>query len=1377
MEIRRKLLLIVTASILVTAVPGGALIYRYAQRNMLATQTALLEVATSWFATAVLQQFARSEPKLKALTDQLEHDLEADIRADEVLAFDRMAHRGADGVWRNREPGFDGSKESGLFLPEGNGLSAGQKVQHLRIKQRLDQFGPAASAPTENLWYLSPQRSEIIFDRAYPRFAFEQTADNDYTQTPWVTLTTPQHNPERALRFTPALFDPVPKVWMVSAVRPVYVRDQWVGAVGEDMPLTGLFDKLLHQKAMYSGVQHFLLDQNGNYMLAGPWQKELESASVAFRPDLRQEQQLDRLLASPVSVKPAALGSELLFNGKPYLAIGARLEPLGWQYFRLFPVEEVQAPIQHLFMMLGAMALLVTAASGMLIGTAVSSNMTRRIRQLRDVMQGYAHNNALRVSPSQAGTDEIGQVAIAYNALADSIDDSISARVQAQAALASNEELWRLALEGAGHGVWDWNLAQDTASFSQRSQDMMGLPALMQGDVSHSWFGRIHPQDKVDAIREMQAYLSGATPTYVGEFRVRCQDGSYKWVLHQGRIASRDANGRPLRAIGTQTDVTERKLAETRLADNQLLLHTLLNAIPDMVWLKDLDGVYLACNQRFEQFFGASEHDIAGRTDYDFVDRALADFFRANDQAAVEAGGLRMNEEWVTFANDGHRELLETTKLPVHGAEGQVIGVLGIGHDVTKSRELADALALREQYQRALLDTFPFFVWLKDEQSRFLAVNQRFASALEWGSVQSLIGKTDRDVSSPELAEAYLADDQAVLASGQPKELEEIVVVHGERRWHETYKSPVSINGRVIGTVGFARDITTRKQAEEDLKLAASVFSHAREGIMITRADGTIVNVNEAFERITGYTREEALGQTPRLLNSGRQSPAFYTDLWRDLLAQGYWYGEVWNRRKNGEVYAEMQTISMVRDAQGQPQHYVSLFSDITASKEHQRQLEHIAHFDALTSLPNRVLLADRLHQAVSQCQRRGQLLAVAYLDLDGFKAINDSFGHDAGDQLLMAVSARMRDTLRDGDTLARIGGDEFVAVLVDLSDVGACVPLLTRLLAAASQTLQVGEHKLQVSASLGVTFYPQSDDVEAEQLLRQADQAMYQAKTAGKNRFHIFDAEQDRSARGHHESLEHIRRALVQQEFVLFYQPKVNVRTGQVIGAEALIRWQHPQQGLLAPGMFLPVIENHPLAVDIGEWVLHTALTQMELWHSQGLDLPVSVNVGARQLQQPDFVSRLAEILAQHPQVRPSCLELEVLETSALGDIAGVSQVIETCRAMGVMFALDDFGTGYSSLTYLKRLPVTLLKIDQSFVRDMLADPDDLAILQGVIGLAQAFHRQVIAEGVETRAHGARLLELGCELAQGYGIARPMPAVSMPLWVGNWHTQAVWVA
>jgi predicted signal transduction protein with EAL and GGDEF domain len=369
-----------------------------------------------------------------------------------------------------------------------------------------------------------------------------------------------------------------------------------------------------------------------------------------------------------------------------------------------------------------------------------------------------------------------------------------------------------------------------------------------------------------------------------------------------------------------------------------------------------------------------------------------------------------------------------------------------------------------------------------------------------------------------------------------------------------------------------------------------------------------------------------------------------------------------------------------------------------------------------------------------------------------------------------------MKKTLREGDTLARIGGDEFVAVLVDMVDATESLPILRRLLDAAAEPMQFGDATLQVSASLGVTVYPQGEELDADQLQRQADQAMYQAKVAGRNRYHFFDAEHDRNVRGHHESLERIRQAIAANEFVLYYQPKVNMRTGQVIGAEALIRWQHPDQGLLAPGLFLPAIENHPLAVDVGEWVMHQALTQMQAWHALGLDLPVSVNVAARQLQQPDFVTRLQAILTAYPSIQPGCLELEVLETSALEDVDGVSKVIEACRAMGVMFALDDFGTGYSSLTYLKRLPVALLKIDQSFVSDMLDDPDNVAILQGVIGLAKAFHREVIAEGVETVAHGTVLLQMGCELAQGYGIARPMPAHEFPLWVKNWRVDPAWL-
>ena len=580
--------------------------------------------------------------------------------------------------------------------------------------------------------------------------------------------------------------------------------------------------------------------------------------------------------------------------------------------------------------------------------------------------------------------------------------------------------------------------------------------------------------------------------------------------------------------------------------------------------------------------------------------------------------------------------------------------------------------------------------------------------------------------------------------------------------------------GRVLGVFAAARDVTERKKAESYIQ-AASVFTYAREGIIITDTNGTILNVNDSFARITGYSREEVLGQNPRLLKSGRQDNAYYTGMWHDLVDKGHWYGEIWNKRKNGEIYAEMLTITAVYGGDGKTQHYVALFTDITTLKEHQNQLEHMAHFDALTGLPNRLLLSDRLHQGMASAERRAQTLAVVYLDLDGFKSVNDLHGHETGDQLLITLAARMKQGLREGDTLARIGGDEFVAVLIDLVDGDASVPLLNRLLAAAAQPVQLGDLIVQVSASIGVTFYPQAQPIDADQLLRQADQAMYQAKLTGRRRYHVFDAGQDSNSRVHFESLERIRLAFSEREFVLHYQPKVNMRSGKVVGAEALIRWQHPQRGQLVPTQFLPVIEGDALAIAIGEWVLKTALTQVELWRATGLDIPVSVNVGARQLQQTDFLDRLRLLLAAHRELPPSCLELEILETNALEDVAQVSQLIESCAQLGIGFALDDFGTGYSSLTYLKRLRANTIKIDQSFVRDMLNNPDDLAILQGVIGLASAFKRQVIAEGVETVAHGTLLLQLGCELAQGYGIAHPMPGVELPDWVRNWKPDPAW--
>jgi diguanylate cyclase (GGDEF)-like protein/PAS domain S-box-containing protein len=829
----------------------------------------------------------------------------------------------------------------------------------------------------------------------------------------------------------------------------------------------------------------------------------------------------------------------------------------------------------------------------------------------------------------------------------------ISARKHAQAMQSEGETRWKFAIEGAGDGLWDWNMQTGQAFFSPRYKAMLGYAEADIGTSADEWTKRIHPDDMPGVMAALQPYMQGKPGTATVEFRMRRKDGLWQWTLGRGMVVERDAQGKALRMIGTNSDLTERKQAEAALLTSEARFRKLLQDVPLVaVQGYGADGTTHYWNRASEQLYGYSAAEAVGRNLLDTIIPAEM--------------------------HDGVRQAMRemfATGVPIPAGE----------------------LSLRCK-DGARVNVFSSHVYVQ--------------------------------------------------VPGQAAEMFCVDV-----------------------------DLTERKQAEAKLQLAAGVFSHAREGITITDIDGTIVDINEAFTRITGYSREEAIGQNPRFLHSGRQDKAFYETMWQALSGQGHWSGEIWNRRKNGEVYAELITISAVRDAQGNTQQYVALFSDITTIKEHQSQLEHIAHFDALTNLPNRLLLADRLQQAMAQAQRRSQQVAVAYLDLDGFKNVNDKYGHDVGDQLLVALATAMKDALREGDTLARLGGDEFVAVLIDLDDIESCVPMLTRLLEAAAAPVTLGDCVLQGSASIGVTFFPQADDVEADQLLRQADQAMYQAKLAGKNRYHVFDAKQDSSIRGHHESLERIRLALAQHEFVLHYQPKVNMHTGQVIGAEALIRWQHPDKGLLAPATFLPVIEDHPLAVDLGEWVIDSALAQIALWRNAGLELPVSVNIGARQLQQGDFVLRLQAILAAHPKVQPSSLALEVLETSALADMTQVSQVIEDCHQMGVKFALDDFGTGYSSLTYLKRLRVAQLKIDQSFVRDMLDDPDDMAILQGVIGLAAAFKREVIAEGVESVAHATALLHLGCELAQGYGIARPMPAHQMPAWVAAWVPDVAWLA
>ena len=567
-----------------------------------------------------------------------------------------------------------------------------------------------------------------------------------------------------------------------------------------------------------------------------------------------------------------------------------------------------------------------------------------------------------------------------------------------------------------------------------------------------------------------------------------------------------------------------------------------------------------------------------------------------------------------------------------------------------------------------------------------------------------------------------------------------------------------------------------RAESDQQLQLSSRVFNDTHEGITITDEKMNIIDVNPAFCKITGYSREDVIGRHSRILSSGKQSPGFYRNMWQEINTNGHWQGEIWSRKNAGEPYAILLTISALKNDHGNVVNYVGVFTDITSSKQQQERLSLMAHYDVLTGLPNRTLFVDRFHQAIAHSKRTKAQLAVCFLDLDNFKPINDNFGHGVGDQLLVKVAERIKASIREEDTVSRQGGDEFAILLNDIDTYAQCEQTLERLHHSLAEPYLINGHTHKITASSGITLYP-SDDADIDTLLRHADQAMYQAKVAGKHCYHLFNAEHDQLVIRKHNRLKIIEFALANDEFELYYQPKVNMVTGELFGAEALIRWNHPEKGLVPPLDFLPIIEGSELEIKVGNWVINQALQQLDTWQQQGITLEVSVNISSYHLLSTSFFSELESALADHPEVDSNYLQLEILESSALSDLDAISSIIKTCQsALGTHVALDDFGTGYSSLTHLRNLSADTIKIDQSFVRDMLDDPSDYAIIDGVIGLASSFNREVIAEGVESTNHGLMLLLMGCEQAQGYGIAKPMPAGEFPTWLSNYTPNQEWL-
>ena len=941
------------------------------------------------------------------------------------------------------------------------------------------------------------------------------------------------------------------------------------------------------------------------------------------------------------------------------------------------------------------------------------------------------------------------------------------------ARIRESEAALREAQKIAHLGSFELDLHSKTWRFSPELNRIVGAEP-GDGRTFEEFWALIHPEERADMSARLDGILQGKEREFEREYRIiRENDGAVRWVHTRGRV-EQDVAGNPARVRGTVQDITEKKKAEAELRESKELLQLFIDHAPASLAMFDREMHYLAVSPRWIETFSFQDKEILGHSAYE-ISPDLPELWKEHHRRALAGETIPLHEALFLRAN-GNRRWVRREVRPWFTGEGQVGGVVILTEDITERKQAEAELRESKEIFQLFIEQAPAALAMLDREMRYLAVSQRWIEMHELEG-RELIGRSHYEI-FPDLPEDWIARHRRALA-GEPIPMEEgRFPWKGKVQWARRTVLPWrNAEGQIGGIVIFTEDITIKRQAEERMRLAASVFNHASEGITITDPKGTILEVNEAFTQITGYTREEAAGKNPRILQSGLQSREFYENMWRSLVENGRWSGEIWNRNKGGEIFAEEMVITAIRDAEGNTQNYVAHFTDVTRQKEQARELERMAQYDALTGLPNRLLLRDRLQQAMAHARRSNQSLAVAYFDLDGFGTINDEYGQETGDRMLAALAQRLKRALREGDTLAKLGGDEFVAVLLDLPRNEDALPVMNRLLRAAARQVHIGTEVLRVSASIGVAFYSGSAETDGDGLLSDARQALQQAKTNGKNRYHILDPVQDMANRGHFESLQGIRQALHRHEFVLYYQPQVNMRTGKLAGVEALVRWQHPRRGLLAPDAFLPVIENHPLLAELDRWAIDHALTQIEAWQDDGLEIPVSVNVSAQELQQADFVDWLRRRLAVHSRVKPSMLQLEVLETTALQDLARTSEVLEACRQMGVSFALDDFGTGYSSLTYLKHLPTKVLKIDQSFVRDMVEEPESLGILEAVLALATAFRREVVAEGVETVEHGVMLLQLGCEVAQGYGVARPMPPHDLPGWLARWRPDPRWVA
>ncbi len=721
---------------------------------------------------------------------------------------------------------------------------------------------------------------------------------------------------------------------------------------------------------------------------------------------------------------------------------------------------------------------------------------------------------------------------------------------------------------------------------------------------------------------------------------------------------------------------------------------------------------------------------------------------------------------------DGSTVWLAITSSLIRETPDTVPYIVAVAEDVTAQRVAEDALRASEERFELAMRGANDGLWDWDVAAGTIYFSPRWKSMLgyapeeigdsyaEW---ERLLHPADREAAVAGVHDALIGRTEALCIESRMKSR--------DGGWKDILSRGFALraeDGRALRMVGTHVDVTDRRRAEAELRRAAAVFTNTQEGVIITDPAGRMIDANPAFTTITGWTKEEFLGRGMRDLRSGRHDAAFYTEMWNTIEHVGYWQGEIWNKRRDGEIFPEWLTISTVRDEAGRVINYLGTFIDIGKLKQSEARLVHLAHHDPLTDLPNRVLLLEQIDRAIEAASGNGTIGAVLFLDLDRFKNVNDSLGHAAGDELLWLVSLRLRDHLPAGALLARLGGDEFVALIHDIGERETAADLARTLIDQLDRPFTLTEgQELFISTSIGISLFP-ADGAVANELIQHADAALYEAKAGGRSTHRFYVEELTTTASIRLETEAGLRRALERDEFVLHYQPLVTTADGRIRGVEALLRWRDPVRGLIPPDQFIPIAEETGLIISIGEWVLHQACRQMREWLDAGLPLEtIAVNLSPREFQRTDILRRITGALSE-TGIPAHCLELEITE-SALMDLGpNAENRLAALKALGVRLAIDDFGTGWSSLAYLRRLPIDKLKIDRSFVHDMPEDSTSVEITAAIVSLARNLKLEVLAEGVETQAQFDELVRLGCDLVQGYFFARPLPAEDIPAILGR---------